>query len=202
MLNLENFKAMFECAAAEISAAEAELCALDSVCGDGDHGVAMKGAINAANAAFQNSSSLKSAFFDAGFAAMSHSNGSTSTLFGALLMGISEGIEDDANSLDAPAIEAAFKSGLSSVRDNTKADVGDKTLMDALIPAVKAMSNQSDEKSLFNAAAQAAKEGAESTKSLKAKFGRAKNLGEKSIGSIDAGAMSDAMLFAAFAKSI
>lgn len=202
MINLEQFKQMFSNAALKISAAESELCALDAVCGDGDHGVAIKGAINAANDVFQNATNLKDAFYDAGFAAMSHSNGSTSTLFGALLMGISDGIENDAKNLDAKAVEKAFKSGLSSVKDNTKAAVGDKTLMDALIPAVDAMSEKNDVKELFKAAALAAKKGAESTKFLQAKFGRARNLGEKSIGSIDAGASSNAMLFEAFSNTL
>lgn len=199
MLTIEQIKSMFASAADKISAAEAELCALDAVCGDGDHGIAIKGAINAANEAFQSASNVKDAFYDAGFAAMSHSNGSTSTLFGALLMGISEALPDEASELASEDIARAFEGGLSSVKDNTKARVGDKTLMDALIPAVEAMSKESDEKQMFKAAATAARAGAESTKQLQAKFGRARNLGEKSIGSADAGATSTALMFEAFA---
>lgn len=86
-LNLENLKKMFSAATAEISARENELSALDAVCGDGDHGSAVKGAMRAANDAVSKASNLKDAFFDAGFAAMSHSNGSTSTLFGSFLWG-------------------------------------------------------------------------------------------------------------------
>lgn len=193
---------MLSCAAAKISEAESELCALDAVCGDGDHGVAVKGAINAANSAFQSSANIKDAFYDAGFAAMSHSNGSTSTLFGALLMGVSETIPEGALELDAKGIAEAFKSGLASVMENTKAKVGDKTLMDALIPAVEIMSGKSDAKEMFACAAFEAKKGAESTKLLQAKFGRARNLGEKSIGSADAGATSISLLFEAFSEAL
>lgn len=191
---------MFSAAAADITAAEKELSAYDAVCGDGDHGTAIKGAINAANGAIAAASDLKGAFFDAGFASMSHSNGSTSTLFGSLMMGISDGIADGAVELDAAGVAKAFESGLSSVMTNTGAKVGDKTLMDALIPAVESMKGKTDVAELFNAAAKAAAEGAESTVKLQAKFGRARNLGEKSIGSKDAGAASDAMIFAAFAR--
>lgn len=200
-LKLENLKKMFAAASAEIAAREKELSELDSVCGDGDHGSAIKGAISAANAAVASASDLKGAFFDAGFAAMSHSNGSTSTLFGSLLMGVSDGIADGATELDGAALAKAFESGLASVRTNTKADVGDKTLMDALIPAVRAMSEFSDAKAALEAAASASKAGAESTKALQAKFGRARNLGEKSIGSLDAGAVSNSIIFAEFAKN-
>lgn len=200
-LTLEKLKSMFSEAARAISENEARLCVLDSVCGDGDHGVAMKGAISAANDAVQAASDIKGAFSDAGFAAMSNSNGSTSTLFGALLMGISDGIDDGAESLGATGLARAFESGLESVKSNTGAAVGDKTLMDALIPAVEAMAGKPDAKSALDAAASAAKAGAESTASLRAKFGRARNLGEKSVGSIDAGAASNAMIFAAFAEA-
>jgi len=200
-LTLEKFKKMFAAAAAEISANEAMLCSLDAVCGDGDHGVAIKGAINAASSALSSASDLKSGIFDAGFAAMSHSNGSTSTLFGSLLMGISDGIPAGVSELDASQVATAFSSGLASVRSNTKADVGDKTLMDALVPAVKAMAGKSGVAEALEAAAKASAAGAESTKALQAKFGRARNLGEKSIGSLDAGAVSNSIIFAQFAKT-
>ncbi len=191
---------MFAAAAADITAAEKELSALDAVCGDGDHGTAIKGAICAANEALAGGGDLKGALFDAGFASMSHSNGSTSTLFGSLLMGISDGIDAGAEELDADQVAKAFAKGLESVEANTGARVGDKTLMDALIPAVEAMKGKADVAELFNAAAAAAAAGAESTVGLKAKYGRARNLGDKSVGSKDAGATSDAMIFAAFAR--
>ncbi len=201
-LNLENFKKMFAQAAADITANEKDLCALDAVCGDGDHGTAIKGAICAANDSFQNASNLKDAFFEAGMAAMSNSNGSTSTLFGSLLMGISDGIDAADSELDGTMLHKAFESGLWGVRANTKADLGDKTLMDALIPAVNAMANKADAKEALEAAAKASDAGAKNTVNLQAKFGRAKNLGERSIGSLDAGAASNAMIFAAFLKTL
>lgn len=90
---------------------------------------------------------------------MSHSNGSTSTLFGSFFMGISDGIKAGAQELGGEELGTAFESGLSSLRSNTKADVGDKTLMDALVPAVAAMRGSKSVESAFSAAAEAAEKG-------------------------------------------
>lgn len=200
-ITLNDFKAMFARATEDIAEKEKDLCALDGVCGDGDHGTAIKSAMTAANGVIQNATELKEAFFDAGFAALSHSNGSTSTLIGSLLMGVSEGLDPGTAELNGAALAKAFASGLASVRENTKADIGDKTLMDALIPAVQAMEGKDDPAAALVAAAQAAEEGKIGTTNMQAKFGRAKNLGERSIGSIDAGATSIALIFSAFSTT-
>ncbi|MFI3291555.1 MAG: DAK2 domain-containing protein [Opitutales bacterium] len=199
-IDINLFKKMFAAAYAEIVANELKLCELDSVCGDGDHGVAIKGALGAAEASLNEATDLKEGLYDAGVAAMSHSNGSTSTLFGSLLMGLSDGIEDGVTEVDAAGFASLFKAGLESVSENTAAKVGDKTLMDALIPAVEAMEGKASLAELLEAAAAAAKAGSDNTTTLQAKFGRARNLGEKSIGSIDAGSVSISIIFAQFAK--
>ena len=188
-LTLPILKKMFDGAARDIAAEEQNLCRLDSACGDGDHGVAMRGAIEAASGAVQAASNLKDAFFDAGMAAMANSNGSTSTIYGTLFTGLS-----------AAQIASAFEGALASMREVVKGDVGDKTCFDALIPAVRAMKGAADAAELFSAAAKAADEGAKSTEKLRAKFGRARNLGEKSVGTLDPGAVSNAIMFAAFSR--
>ncbi len=200
-LTLQNLKEMFAAAAEVISAQEQYLCKLDAACGDGDHGVAIKGAIDAANVSIQSATNLKDAFFDAGMAAMSNSNGSTSSIYGTLLMGISDGIDAGAEDLDGVQLAKAFEVGLASMRDVVKGDVGDKTCFDALIPAIQAMAGKSDVQEVLEAAAKASDEGAKNTVNLQAKFGRARNLGEKSIGTLDPGAVSNAMIFEAFAKN-
>lgn len=197
-LTLEKLKAMFSLAAKVITENEAYLCKLDAACGDGDHGVAIKGAICAADGAIQAGSDIKSALFDAGFAAMSNSNGSTSSIYGSMFMGVSDGIKDGAKSLNAQELAAAFKAGLGSMRATVKGDVGDKTVFDALIPAINALAGASTVKEALESAAAAADKGAQNTANLQAKFGRARNLGEKSIGTLDPGAISCAMIFKAF----
>lgn len=199
-LTLPILKKMFDRAARDIAAEEQNLCRLDSACGDGDHGVAMRGAIEAASGAVQAASNLKDAFFDAGMAAMANSNGSTSTIYGTLFTGISDALPAGAESLSAAQIASAFEGALASMREVVKGDVGDKTCFDALIPAVRAMKGAADAAELFSAAAKAADEGAKSTEKLRAKFGRARNLGEKSVGTLDPGAVSNAIMFAAFSR--
>ena len=200
-LTLPILKKMFAEAARDIAAEEQNLCRLDSACGDGDHGVAMRGAIEAASGAVQAASNLKDAFFDAGMAAMANSNGSTSTIYGTLFTGISDALPAGAESLSAAQIASAFEGALASMREVVKGDVGDKTCFDALIPAVRAMKDAADAAGLFSAAAKAADEGAKSTEKLRAKFGRARNLGEKSVGTLDPGAVSNAIMFAAFSRA-
>lgn len=199
-LTLPILKKMFDGAARDIAAEEQNLCRLDSACGDGDHGVAMRRAIEAASGAVQAASNLKDAFFDAGMAAMANSNGSTSTIYGTLFTGISDALPAGAESLSAAQIASAFEGALASMREVVKGDVGDKTCFDALIPAVRAMKGAADAAELFSAAAKAADEGAKSTEKLRAKFGRARNLGEKSVGTLDPGAVSNAIMFAAFSR--
>jgi dihydroxyacetone kinase-like protein len=174
--------------------------ALDAVGGDGDHGTAIVSALTAADRVAQEGSELKQMLNDMGFGAMSEACGSTSTLIGSLLMGMSDGVESE--ELDAPATAAMFAAGLANLRKQTKASVGDKTLMDALVPAVEAMqaNTDTDIQTMLNAAAQAAAAGAESTKEMVARFGRSRNLGDRVIGHVDAGAASMACIFAAFAE--
>ena len=200
-LTLEKLKAMFSLAAKVITENEAYLCKLDAACGDGDHGVAIKGAICAADGAIQAGTDIKSALFDAGFAAMSNSNGSTSSIYGSMFMGISDGVKDGAKSLNAEELALSFKAGLDSMRATVKGDVGDKTVFDALIPAINALAGANTVKEALENAAAAADNGAQNTANLQAKFGRARNLGEKSIGTLDPGAISCAMIFKAFSNA-
>jgi len=96
-----------------------------------------------------------------------------------------------------------FRSGLTVLQMQTNAKVGDKTMMDALIPAVEAIeSSEGDVVEILNKGAEAALEGAKKTIDMKANFGRARNLGERSVGSADPGATSWACMFESFSKAI
>ena len=202
-LNRELLKKMLSTATASIETNVAHLNQLDSSTGDGDHGTSI---VKAIRAAFQSVSeapsgqSLMEILYNAGWAVMGEDCGSTSSLIGAFFMGMSDAVASD--ELDNAAAIALFPAGLAGISKQTKAKVGDKTLMDALIPAIEAMQNADDLKTALDAAASAAAQGAESTKAYVAKFGRAKNLGERSVGHVDAGATSIALIFDAFAKSL
>jgi dihydroxyacetone kinase-like protein len=131
--------------------------------------------------------------------------GATGPLFGMLFMGMSDAVEGK-EALESPDVAAAFEAGLASVQKQTKARVGDKTLIDALVPAVAALRAAADDgadpATALEAAAQAAAQGAESTKDLQARFGRARNIGEASKGYADPGATSVSLVFRGFAEAL
>jgi dihydroxyacetone kinase-like protein len=200
-LTISTFKSMIHQALTDVKARANEFSALDAICGDGDHGTAMSEALTGIDEAAFNGSEFKQMLGDMAMAAMSRSCGSTSTLIGSFFMGM--GMIAEGSSLDVKQVRSMFRSGLNSVQMNTKARPGDKTLMDALVPAVEALDQaDTDLKSMFEAAADAATAGANKTINMKAAFGRAKNYGDRSIGSADPGASSWACMFEAFSKAV
>ncbi len=201
MFTIENLKEMIAAALAAVTEHSDELSALDAATGDGDHGTAICQAMNAINRSVQKGTELKQVLGDMGFAAMTESCGSTSTLIGSLFLGMSDGVDSD--ELSPAGVAAMFAAGLANVRQQTKADLGGKTMMDALIPAVTALEENQSEGlvPMFGKAAEAAADGAEKTVAMVASFGRARNLGERVIGHADAGATSMAYIFKAFADA-
>lgn len=201
-LTIDNFKTMLTTALANIKAREDEFSKLDAVIGDGDHGQAIVTAMSAIVATAEKGTEFKTMLNDMGFDVMLQVSGSTSTLLGAFFLGMSDHVSG--TQLDAAAVKAMFAGGLANVQKQTKAQKGDKTIMDALVPAVEAIQNcpSDDIKELINAGAEAALAGAQSTIELKANFGRARNYGERSIGYMDSGAASWSCMFASFAEAI
>jgi len=201
-LTIETLKEMFSAALDAVTEQKDELSALDAATGDGDHGTAICQAMTAIHKNVQQGTQLKQALNDMGFAAMMESCGSTSTLIGALLLGMSDGVENE--KLSPAEVAKMFAAGLANVRQQTKADIGDKTMMDSLIPAVTALEDNQDAglSVMFEKASAAATDGLASTKDMVAKFGRARNLGDRVIGHLDAGACSMASIFKAFSQTI
>ena len=201
-LTIDNFKTMLTTALANIKAREDEFSKLDAVIGDGDHGQAIVTAMSAIVATAEKGTEFKTMLNDMGFDVMLQVSGSTSTLLGAFFLGMSDHVSG--TQLDAAAVKAMFAGGLTNVQKQTKAQKGDKTMMDALIPAVEAIQKcpSDDIKELINAGAEAALAGAQSTIELKANFGRARNYGERSIGYMDSGAASWSCMFASFSEAI
>ena len=203
MLTIDKFKKMIGAAGEEIKVNERYFSKLDADAGgDGDHGTAIVAAFKAMESA--DGSDFKSYVKALSDALQNAACGSTSTLYGTWLEGLSEGAADGAAQLDAAGVAAMFNGGVEEIGFVTKARLGAKTLMDALIPATEAMDAAQSEgvEAMFAKAAEAAESGAEATCQMQAKFGRARNLGERSIGPRDAGASSMACIFAAFAKSL
>ena len=199
-LSLQQFQAMLALAFDNIKAREDEFSKLDAIAGDGDHGTAIVTAMNVLVEESKTAVDFPSMFSDMGMGVMMQTSGSTSTLLGAFFMGMGEDISGA--SLDVESVKKMFAGGLKGVQEQTKAKVGDKTIMDALIPAVEAIvnSNSTDIKVILTAGAEAAMAGLEATIDMKANFGRARNLGDRSIGYPDAGATSWASMFVSFAE--
>ena len=201
-MTLEQFKAVWARAAERIAAREKDYSALDAAAGgDGDHGEAIVQATRALAAA--NGGDFKALLGDMVSHLESDVSGSTSSLYGSLFEGMADAVEAGKTELSAQEIADLFAAGLEELSFATSAKVGDKTFMDALIPAVEALKAHAaeGEAAMFAAAAAAAKAGSEATAQMQAKFGRAKNLGARSIGPIDAGSASNADIWACFLVS-
>ena len=200
-MTLEQFKQVCAKAAAKTEACEKDYSALDAAAGgDGDHGEAIVAATKALAAA--QGDDFKSLLEDMVSHLESDVSGSTSSLYGTLFEGMADAVDAGKTELSAEEVAEVFAAGLEELGFATKAKVGDKTFMDALIPAIEALKAHAaeGEQAMFAAAAAAAKAGSEATAQMQAKYGRAKNLGERSIGPIDAGSASNADIWSCFAE--
>lgn len=201
-LTIDDFKQMLRNALLRIEERADEFSKLDAVLGDGDHGTAIVQSMSALVAAAEGGTEFKAMLNDVSFSLMLEISGSTSTLLGGFFLGMSD--HAAGTELDAAALKAMFAGGLEGVCRQTKAKPGDKTMMDALAPAVQAMLNceSMDVKEILTAGAEAATEGARASVGMKANFGRARNYGERSVGYADAGATSWACMLEAFARAL
>ncbi len=196
------FAARLKHACASVAAAEPELTEIDSRFGDADHGLTMAKIAGAISAAAERPENGIQAMLDgAATAVMTLNGGSAVPLWNTWLDGMQEAAPEG-DEIDVAGLQAVFAQALEELSDMSGAKVGDKTMMDALIPASRAVAayGGDDENELFAAAAKAAMEGAEATRGFVSKFGRAKSYGEKTIGTPDAGAMSMAYFFQGLAQ--
>ena len=117
--------------------------------------------------------------------------GASGVIFGSLYLAGAKGMESK-SALRAGDLAAMERMSLAAIQERGKAEVGDKTMVDALVPAVEAMEAEHGKGLLemLKAAEAAAAQGVEDTKKYQAKFGRAKSLMERAVGYQDAGATS------------
>ncbi len=180
--------------------AEDELGRIDAFAGDGDHGQGMRrgsaAASEAANAAVAGGAGAASVLAAAGDAWADRAGGTSGAIWGLLLRSWSNAFSDDDKPSDAAIVEGA-RLALEGVTRLGRARVGDKTLVDALVPFVDTLEREFWVHKSLNAAweiaAKAATDAADATSSLTPKLGRARPLAEKSIGHPDAGAVSLAL---------
>ena len=185
----------------EVVAAEQELTNIDAKFGDADHGLTMtKIATAIGTAAAAAEGNVQEILDDVATAVMVLNGGSAVPLWNTWLDGLEEAAPAK-DTVDVADLKTMFNHAYEALEEISGAKAGDKTMMDALIPATEAIAAcNGDENAIFASAAQAAEKGAESTKAFMSKFGRAKSYGEKTIGTPDAGAVSMARFFRGLAK--
>jgi phosphoenolpyruvate---glycerone phosphotransferase subunit DhaL len=189
--------------AAEVGEHRMELVRLDTAIGDGDHGSnmnrGMTKALEKLGAAEQPDPGtvLKTV----AMALVSSVGGAAGPLYGTLFLQMGGALAGD-DEVDLPAYAAAWRKALEGVRARGKAEPGDKTMVDALIPAVEALEAASDLNGGLQASAQAAQEGMKATTPLIARKGRASYLGERSKDHQDPGATSTYYLFKTAAEAL
>lgn len=203
MISKKELADRFVKACENVIAAEGELTEIDSKFGDADHGLTMhkigaaiKDAVCAADG------NIKEMLDDAAMAVMGLNGGSAVPLWNTWLDGMQEGAPE-AEEVDVQGLKAIFAAAFEELDDMSGAKVGDKTMMDAVIPASQAIADYAgdSESELFAVAAEAALKGAENSKNFVSKFGRAKSYGQKTIGTPDAGAVSMSKFFEGLAKA-
>lgn len=181
------------------------LTKLDSEIGDGDHGTNMHRGFQAAlerlDGAAPNSPAdvLKAV----SMALISKVGGAAGPLYGTAFLRASTALADK-EEVSAEDVAAALEAALGGIKQRGKAEVGDKTMVDALTPAVEAAKGAGGGSvgEVFRAAAAAAEEGAESTVEMTARRGRASYLGARAVGHRDPGATSTQLLLDAAARAL
>ncbi len=190
----------------------AYLTELDSAIGDADHGINMTRGMDAVFAKIHEAqeggtpfTTIDDLFKAVGMTMVTSVGGASGPLYGTffLRMGRSAGTAD---SLDAAELGTALRAGLEGVVARGKAEAGDKTMVDAMAPALDAydaaVAAGSSAGEAANAALAAAEAGRDATEPLVARKGRASYLGERSAGHLDPGATSTALLFRALAETL
>ena len=180
------------------------LTELDSAIGDADHGANMARGMGAVLDKLDDteSTTVDELFKGVGMTLVSSVGGASGPLYGTffLRMGVTAGAVTE---MDAAALGAALRAGLGGVIARGKAELGDKTMLDALSPALDAFDAAGDNvAAAANAAYDAAVVGRDDTIDLVARKGRASYLGDRSAGHLDPGATSTALLFQALAESL
>lgn len=198
-LNAEDTRNMLLYVADKIIAEKPYLTEVDSAIGDGDHGIGMAGGMQKAKKKLLQMTSETNCyqlFETAGDAMLNSMGGASGVIFGSLYLEGALGQEQKEILRNADFAEMERKS-LTKIQEIGGAKPGDKTMVDALSPAVQALEANTNKSLLeqLKAAEAAARAGMEDTKKYTARFGRAKSLMERAIGHQDAGATSVYLIF-------
>ncbi|HEN3891829.1 TPA: dihydroxyacetone kinase subunit L [Listeria monocytogenes] len=167
---------------------------LDQAIGDGDHGINMARGLGELKKAFteKEPADLKDVFKTAGMTMVSKVGGASGPLYGTAFLNMSKAV--DSETIDAEGLTKVLEAGLEGIEKRGKSHAGEKTMIDVWEPVVNALHQEDLTDDVVDAALQ-------KTKDLKATKGRASYLGERSIGHLDPGAYSSALLFHAMLQT-
>jgi dihydroxyacetone kinase len=174
---------------------------IDAIAGDGDHGIGMsRGSKAAAEAANETQGGVETVLSAAGHAFGDKAGGTSGILWGLLLEGVGKGL-GNTEAVTARRLADAVQSSATHLQGFSKAQLGDKTMLDALFPFVDTLVDQVDAgasaSEAWRSAANVCRTAAEATASLVPKIGRARPLAERSVGTPDPGAISLALIVTA-----
>lgn len=186
-------------AADDLTAAATELTELDARIGDGDHGINLRRGMEAITALLDDAEAGPGSadlLRQAGRRLISVVGGASGPLYGTLLIAAADALGDDP--ADVADLARALEEGVAAVGRRGRSQVGQKTMLDALVPAAAAMTSAlrsgSSSADAGRAAADAARAGSDETRDMIAQRGRASYLGERARGHLDPGASSSAIL--------
>ncbi|MFJ9111299.1 dihydroxyacetone kinase subunit DhaL [Streptomyces sp. NPDC102283] len=196
MLDTDFFRRWMAAVATSVEREANHLTELDSAIGDADHGSNLRRGFTAVTAVLEEDAPATpgAVLTLAGRQLISTVGGASGPLYGTLLRRTGKALGDD-EEVTQDQLAQAFAAGVAAVGQLGGAQAGDKTMLDALLPAAEALATS------FDGAANAARAGAEATVPLQARKGRASYLGERSVGHQDPGATSSALLVEALAAT-
>ena len=197
-MNFEQVREMLLACADRIIRNEPYLTKIDSDIGDGDHGVGMRNGMIAAKKYLESKTgdSNVNVLYTGMAEAMQKAMGGASGMIFSTLFAGNAATKEAVTQISPVDLADQMCDGLKAIQDLGHAEVGNKTMVDALAPAVEAMrAHMGSFEEMLRAGEAAAKRGMEKTKEYTARFGRAKSLGERAIGHQDAGATSTWMIF-------
>ena len=180
------------------------LSEIDGAAGDGDHGINMSKGFKLAERQIKDNTTMSEGFGIISDVLLKKIGGSMGPLYGNFFIGLKDASQDK-ETIDQHTLDAMINDATEKILPLTEAKVGDKTLLDVLIPARDAYHKAAEDgKNLAECATEmvgVAKDCLEKTKSMVAKFGRSSRLGERSIGIQDAGATSCCLLLEALGNT-
>jgi dihydroxyacetone kinase-like protein len=196
MVDRQARKLLYETVAQRVIASAEELTDLDRAIGDGDHGANMRRGFEAVLAAVDELSAknLGESLKGVGTTLVMKVGGASGPLYGTLFMSLGKSLQDE---VSCEQVADAFAAAIDAVKARGKSDVGQKTMLDVLFPVLGVLREGGMELPMRLRAA--AKDAAEKTIPMRAIRGRASFLGERSVGHMDPGARSSALIVGAVA---